>query len=61
MQSQQVGMEFCCLLTERATVFVSGFLQRPDSIAHAFLQRVLTLQVNESFSLLIYFTSLGFL
>jgi len=52
MQSQQVGMELC-LLTERAAVFVSGFLQRPDSLAHA-LQRVLTLQVNESFSLLIY-------
>jgi hypothetical protein len=46
-ESQQVRMELC-LLTERAAVFVSGFLQRPDSLAHA-LQRVLTPQVNESF------------
>jgi hypothetical protein len=54
MQSQQVGMELC-LLTERAEVFVRvGFFKGlPDSLAHA-LQRVLTLQLNESFSLLMH-------
>jgi hypothetical protein len=53
MQSQQVGLELC-LLTERAAVFVSGVSSKADSLAHALQRVLLTLQVNESFSMLMH-------